>query len=719
MTYKIFVWGLVQGVGFRPFVLRLAQEENVTGYVKNKGALVEIVAQGKEQALKIFFQRLTCCLPEGAEIWNISKQMIDTSKKYNEFYIEKSSCKDDMLPLVLPDIATCKNCKNELFTKENRRYMHPFISCTVCGPRYSVLKALPYDRCNTVLDCFDLCENCSHEYNSADDIRCYAQTICCNECGPQLFYTEKGEPIHNAVSALKNGLVIAIKDIGGFHFACNANDVQAVNSLRILKKREEKPFAVMFKSIEEICEYANVNGQEEKLLTSSASPIVLLTKRKDFSGDVCANSGDIGAMLPSNPVQHILINSVDFPLVMTSANITSEPIITDSDIVLDLYHHSDYLGGVLYHNRDILTPLDDSVTRVISGRMQILRRARGYVPLPIVLPIKADKTILAMGGDLKASFCLVKENFAYLSQYFGDLENEKVFETYQKNISHMENLLQLKHNFVVTDLHPDYFSSVVYNADISVQHHFAHIASVIAEHSIYGNVLGFAFDGTGYGTDASIWGGEVIVVNQNKFTRAESLFPVEFFGGNTISKDAEKVLNCYLYEIDSCNDDMVKAVLNSGIGCFKSTSMGRLFDAVSALLEIEHYNSFEGKCAIALENLARKADNYMKLEFPNWDWRILLKQMISAKNNRVNTAEIALGFHYAVADEILNTAKRYHIKNVALSGGVFANRILTERAITLLESNGFHVYINEKVSTNDGGICLGQAYMAVSGVKGE
>jgi len=719
MTYKIFVWGLVQGVGFRPFVLRLAQEENITGYVKNKGALVEIIAQGEEQALKSFSQRLACCLPKGAEVWDIGIALLDTAQIYKEFYIESSSSSDDMLPLVLPDIATCDTCKNELFDKKNRRFRHPFISCTVCGPRYSVLKQLAYDRCNTVLQPFPLCDACSREYYNTEDIRCYAQTICCNACGPELFYTDKGNPIENAVRALQNGSVIAVKDIGGFHFSCNANDEKAVLALRQLKLREEKPFAVLFKDVESIRAYAAVNDREEALLKSSAAPIVLLVKKQDFAAAVCSNSGDVGAMLPSNPIQHMLAASVDFPLVMTSANITGEPILTNNEAVLELYKSSPYLSGVLYHNRDILTPLDDSVARVVAGRTQLLRRARGYVPLPIALPEKSDKIILAAGGDLKAAFCIVKDNFAYLSQYFGDLENERVFETYLKNIAHMEQLLLLKHHFAVSDMHPGYYSSSAIQADLSVQHHYAHIASVIAEHHIKGDVLGFAFDGTGFGTDESVWGGEVIVCSSSGYHRAEHVRPVKLFGGNTVSKDAEKVLGCYLNELGLCNNPMIKAVLNSGTGCFGSTSMGRLFDAAAALLEIEKENSFEGKCAIALEQAARSANHDVQLAFPNWDWHILIMQMLDAKHNQENVCDIALGFHYAVANEILNAARRFKIKNIALSGGVFANRILTERAIQLLEADGFTVYINEKVPCNDGGICLGQAYMAIQYLTGE
>lgn len=719
MTYKIFVWGLVQGVGFRPFVLRLAQEEKITGYVKNKGALVEIVAQGKKQALKNFSQRLACCLPKGAEIWNISKAIIENSLDYSEFFIEKSSSSDSELPLVLPDIAVCDNCRKELFDKNNRRYMHPFISCTVCGPRYSVLNKLAYDRCNTVLESFPLCSSCSEEYNNSDDIRCYAQTICCNSCGPQMFYTEKGDAVENAVNALKNGSVIAVKDIGGFHFVCDANNAVAVENLRLLKKREEKPFAVMFKDLEKIKEYAFINDAEASLLQSSCAPIVLLKKKKNFLSDVCGVSSDVGAILPSNPVQHILLNFIDFPLVMTSANITGEPIITDNEAVLKLYNNNNYLNGVLYHNRNILTPLDDSVTRVVLGRVQILRRARGYVPLPVVLSVKSDKTVFAAGGDLKASFCLVKENFAYLSQYFGDLENEQVFETYKNNIEHMENLLSLHHDFSVSDLHPEYFSSSFYSSNLSVQHHFAHIASVIAENNLVGDVLGFAFDGTGYGIDGSVWGGEIIAVHNNKFSRVQHLESVDFFGGNTVSKDAQKALQCYLHQLGINDNPMVKAVLESGLGCFKSTSMGRLFDAVCALLEIENYNSFEGKCAIALEAAAEKAKKCVNLEFTKWNWKVLFKGIIEAKNNKENVNDIAFGFHAAIANEILNTANQYGIKQIALSGGVFANRILTEKAILLLSKNGYNVYINEKVPCNDGGLSLGQAYMAISYLMGD
>lgn len=713
MIYKANVWGLVQGVGFRPFVQSLAEKEKITGYVKNKGALVEIVAEGETEALKTFFQRLNFCMTRGAEIWGIEKEEVKTPTHYEKFYIEKSTNRDSRLPLVMPDIATCENCRRELFDKNNRRYGHPFISCTVCGPRYSVLNRLSYDRENTVMSEFELCDSCKAEYNEIENPRSYAQTICCNDCGPKLFYTKAGEPLKCAVSDLQAGKVVAIKDIGGFHFACLANNEGAVENLRLLKLREEKPFAVMFKDIDSIREYATVNDVEAGLLKSDAMPIVLLNKIRDFRGNVSKNSGDIGAMLPSNPVQLMIMSAVSEPLVMTSGNVTNEPIITDNETVLNLEKNSPYLEGVLYHNRGIVTPLDDSVTRVVGGRCQIMRRARGYVPLPIKLPRSAEQNILAMGGDLKSSFCLLKKDFAYMSQHFGDLEDPEVFETYKKNIDHVEKLLNIRHSTVVSDKHPSYFSGGVFDAHIKIQHHKAHVASVIAEHGICGSVLGFAFDGVGYGDDGAVWGGEVFAVRNNEFERVEHLKDVTLFGGDSISKDAKKVLNCYLSEMGLCGDENVNAVLKSGVSTFKSSSFGRLFDAVSALLEIECYNDFEGKCAIALEQVARGAKRSADVSISNWDWRTLFENIIELKKSGESAPAIALGFHNAVAKQILETAKRHGIKNVVLSGGVFANRILTEKSIKLLEGNGFNVYINEKVPTNDGGIALGQAYLSV------
>ena len=710
MTKRIFVCGLVQGVGFRPFVLRLAQEEKISGFVKNMGAAVEITAQGNETALKNFSQRLVCFLPEGAQIWKISEEIVENAPDYSEFKICQSTAKDDFIPLALPDIATCEKCEKELFSRENRRYLHPFISCTQCGPRYSILKALPYDRENTVMDEFEMCPECEAEYNSAENDRCYAQTIACNSCGPRLYYTQSGNPVLQAVKDLKNGGVIAVKGIGGFHFVCNADDENAVLRLRRLKAREKKPFAVMFRNVQSIDEYAYVNEAQRELLTSPARPVVLLKKKKDFPKPLCSSSAEIGALLPCNPVQLLLAGECEH-LVMTSANITGEPIITDNNEILSLYESNEYLDGVLYHNRQIETGLDDSVLRVVGGKAQMIRRSRGYVPLPIELPVSADKDIFTAGGDLKSVFCFVRKNYAYLGRYIGDLENEKCFCEYKSSRQKMENIFGFSPSVYSCDMHPSYFSASLVNADYKIQHHHAHIASVIAEHRLSGEVLGFAFDGTGFGDDEAVWGGEVLLCRDDEYKRVENILPVTLFGGNSASKNAERVKACYLEEIGLNKDETVKAALENKIGTFRSTSAGRLFDCVCALLDIERYNSYEGECACALELCASRAKKPYNLSFDKWNWKPLLIDIINAKEKGVPVCEIALGFHYAIADEILKTAQRHGIKQIALSGGVFANRILTERAISLLEENGFKAYINEKAPCGDGGIALGQAYI--------
>lgn len=718
MTKRIFVWGLVQGVGFRPYVLRLAQETEISGFVKNKGAMVEIVAQGSETALKNFSRRLDCFLPEGAEIWKIDEAVTENAPAYDDFIIEKSGEKDDYLPVVLPDIATCRKCEKELFDKADRRYLHPFISCTQCGPRYSILKSLPYDRENTVMEKFPLCAECSAEYSSEKNSRCYAQTIACNSCGPKLFYTEKGNPVSQAVKTLKAGGVVAVKGIGGFHFACNADDGNAVERLRSLKAREKKPFAVMFCDIAAAEEYAYINEAERGLLLSAARPVVLLKKKKDFPKALCSVSGEIGALLPCNPVQLLLARECP-RLVMTSANITDEPIITDNEEMLSLYENNELLDGVLYHNRDIETGLDDSVLRVVSGRVQMIRRSRGYAPLPIPLSVSSEREVFAAGGDLKSAFCFVKGNFAYMSRYIGDLENEKAFCEYKSNIKKMEKLFGFSPEISVCDMHPSYYSASLVKADYRIQHHHAHIASVIAEHRLGGEVLGFALDGTGFGEDKTVWGGETLLCRDDEFERMEHLAPVTLFGGNSASKNAERVKNCYLEEIGLNQDSLVKSALHNKIGTFECSSAGRLFDCVCALLDIEKYNSYEGQCACALELAASKAEKAYPLEFDSWDWRPLLKDIISAKSGGAPVCDIALGFHYALAEQMLKTALKHGVSQIALSGGCFANKILTEKAVSLLEGNGFKVYINEKVPCGDGGIALGQAYIAALKLKKE
>ncbi len=716
MTFKLTVYGLVQGVGFRPYVQRVARLFDLVGNVRNIGGIAEIFINADNKILDGFVQYLISNRPQGCEIYKIKTEEYP-KQDFNSFEIINSQgC--DVIPIIPADIGICDKCLEEFNDPKNPRYNHPFISCVSCGPRYSIIKNLPYDRENITMDIFPLCNDCKREYNNADDRRCYAQTIACNHCGPVLKYTKEGNPIDMAIDDIKNGKVVAVRDIGGYHFVCSALNSKAVDTLRNLKIREEKPFAVMFNTIDEIKDYALVSQMEADALNSDAKPIVLVDKNynNSFPENVCGNSNSIGAFLPCNAVQYTLTKQCG-PLVMTSGNISGEPVITSNKAMLEIHKSSPYLEGVLYHERDILTPLDDSIVRIIDDGLQIVRRGRGYTPLPVWLEESTEDKIFASGGDLKSSFCLLAQNRAYMSQYFGDLENADSLKAYKEKTDRMCRMLNIKADKFVCDLHPAYYSTqytkaLCENVDY-VQHHIAHVASVIAEHSIKGDVLGLAFDGTGYGTDGTVWGGEVFEYKNGEFLRKFHLKPVKMVGGNEISKNAKTVLNCYLQDAEIDIDDvLIKSALENNINTIYSSSMGRLFDAVSAMLGICEYNTYEGKCAAMLEMEALKAQRPYPLTLPlidgMWDTASLIKQIYLAKGD---AGEIALGFHYAIANAVVNVCDSVKIKNIALSGGVFMNRILTELCVDKLRKKGYNVYINRQVPTNDGGIALGQAYV--------
>ncbi len=736
MTLKISIFGIVQGVGFRPYALREAEELGIKGTVKNIGGVVEIMAQSDKQALDEYIQRLALHLPESAMIIDMEAKEVPQAPVFENFRIIKSDGEIETTPVLPPDIATCKSCEKELADSQNRRHRHPFISCTACGPRYTIMERLPYDRETTVMDDFPMCPACHEEYVTTEDRRCHAQTIACFDCGPELVYSNGGDPIEEGIKALNEGKVLAIKDIGGYHFACSALIGQAAEDIREIKLREKKPFAVMFPSVESIREYAEVSAEEEKCLKNPARPIVLVKKKgkKDMPFAVCGESRDIGAFLPCNPVQ-IMLTEACGPLVMTSGNISGEPIITDNGEILELWRKNEKLHGVLYHNRRILTPVDDSVMRVVCGKEQMIRRARGYVPLPLITNAEADRQIFAAGGDLKACFSLVSGKSAYLSQYFGDLEDADCYKAYQEGYQHMSKLHGIVPAVAVSDMHPGYFSSQFAEKlglfEVKVQHHHAHIASVIAEHKLDGEVLGFSFDGTGYGTDGTVWGGEVLKCNGADFERVAHLKSVKLCGGDTISKNAKTAKLCYMVDAGLSSDEpefkLIKSAVENGINTVKSSSMGRLFDAVSSLLGIKDYNDYEGECAIALEKAAAEAADMgippVKLTLPLCDGVYKTDELIRQIAEKAAAAgdyrALALGFHRALADAVINTAKEFKISKIALSGGVFMNRMLTEMCLKDLELLGFEVYINEKVPTNDGGVSLGQSYIAAKlGDKG-
>ncbi len=717
MTEKITVCGLVQGIGFRPSVKRAAQKNDIRGTVKNIGGAVEVTAQGSAEDIRAFKSEIKSI--SGAIITDFTEKVID-APEFTDFRIVKSGGAD-ITPMLSPDIATCGECMAEFYDEKNRRYLHPFISCTKCGPRYSVIRSVPYDRENITMSEFEMCPDCKKEYADISDKRCHAQTIACNGCGPALAYTISGDPLAEAVKTLQNGGIAAIKDIGGYHLACGALNADAAKRLREIKGRETKPFAVMFHDIDAVREWAEVSDAEKELLLSPARPIVLLRKKKELADGVCEKSGSVGAFLPCNPVQDYLTKRCG-ALVMTSANISGAPIIADDGEIKRLRERT---GGfeILSHNRAIENPSDDSVCRVICGKTQIMRRARGFVPLPINIT-RGGKAVLAAGGDLKASFCYAADGRAYMSRYFGDLENADVYKEWKNEIKKLGELLNITDFEFIGDSHPLYYSAK-YADGITLQHHCAHMASVMAEHGIENNALGFVFDGAGYGDDGCIWGGEVISYNGG-FKREAALEYTELLGGDEASKNSALTLDCFLLAAGippRSRNAYVSAALKNHINTVKSSSMGRLFDAVSALLGISGYNSYEGESAIMLEIAAKSAEKPYPLSLPLIDgkWRssALLRAIYEALEDGADKNSLALGFHAAIINAVCGLAKtRNKDTNIILSGGVFANELLTRGCYEGLAAEGYKVYINERTPSGDGGIALGQAWYALGTMEG-
>lgn len=797
ITEKIKIWGIVQGVGFRPFVAKLADRLGMKGEVLNIGGLVDVVLTDFPERIEAFLTALKKEKPVPAEIVHMKRERLPF-RQFESFTILDSDEGDDEAAMIPADLAICPDCLAELQDENNPRYAHPFISCMICGPRYTIIDKIPYDRHNTVMIEFPMCEFCETEYTNRQDRRYHAQTISCHDCGPMLEYVLREElsldpskvdhnkiidtdvdsnlnkttnedkimkkaikPISIASNLiLSEGSVIALKGVGGYNLICSPFDEQAVKNLRRIKGREEKPFAVMFRDMDQIKEYCYLSTEEEKLLTSSARPIVLLERKnvikcrkliddskpakpmKSMSDETYRSSRFMGAFLPSMGAQFMLLEQCG-PLIVTSANLSDLPMIKEEDEILQLMNKEPLLSAVFYNRRKIRIRLDDSVARIIDGQPQMIRRAKGYAPVPLYINsgLGKEDMILATGGQLKSSFSLSKGSFAYVSQYFGDLDSSEAVSIYEKNIGRMESLFRIKPKLVVCDLHPLYnttkFASMYAEKAmkqhstvevIQVQHHHAHVASVMAEHGLSGAVIGVAFDGTGYGTDGTIWGGEFLICEEDSFQRGAHLEYVSMLGGDSSMKEGWKSAMSYVYAYENKADkkeiqedeihldlteiiefskikkhpnwNLVRAALDHGINKIQSSSMGRLFDAVAALLGIHDVNRYEGECAIMLENAAIEA-----LRAPG----------LSKQN------DMALKFHYDVAEMILNQCEtlkqKFGINQVALTGGVFQNKVLMEKTVALLRQAKFDVYYNVSVSPNDGGICLGQNYIGMQHLK--
>jgi hydrogenase maturation protein HypF len=747
MTVFLTVFGIVQGVGYRPFVAGLAKQAGVSGLVRNGGGIVEIYASGGEDSVREFIRLLRAGAPEGASVLKIDAKTVK-DRVFDGFRIAESGEQPSAgreTPLIPPDLPMCGKCSRELADPGNRRYRYPFISCASCGPRFSILDSLPYDRENTSMRDFPMCPSCTEEYRKGS--RRHAQTISCNDCGPQLLYKGsdgsscgKEEALRKGAALLNRGAVLALKGVGGYQFVCSPFHQDTVARLRLLKGRGKKPFAVMYPTVESVRESCFVGAEEEKLLRSAARPIVLLRKKAEpFCEGVSGESRFIGAFLPYTGLHQILTQECG-PLIATSGNLTSEPIlIRDEDIfALD----SPYLDGVLYNKREIRTPLDDSVSRVFHGAPQVMRRSRGYVPLPILLAGPSNRAVFAAGGDLKSCFCLLTGDRAYLSQYFGDLESYRAVRNYRASLERMERIFGIFPRAVACDLHPGYFSTVLARKEadklparlIRVQHHYAHAASVMAEHHLDG-CIGVVFDGTGFGTDGTVWGGEFLLCRGAGFERRGHLSRITLCGGDSAARNAALTADGYRFAAGersgSARFPLVAAALAGQVNTFGCSSMGRLFDAAAAIFGIRQENSYEGECPIALENAAAEAAGKKKKPYPfsfelsrAADGCILAdqtgfaRQLLDAARRGADREAAALGFHRAVAamvEQVCRIIRSESEENrVALSGGVFANRLLLQDCFDRLTEDGFQVYVNREVPSNDGGICLGQAWVGAN-----
>lgn len=740
VRYRIQVRGIVQGVGFRPFVFREAVSRALAGYVLNTGSGVTIEIEGDEATCKSFLSALSTKAPPLSRVQHI--ETIGLSPTGERGFVIRKSKSGEMSALISPDIGICEDCKRELFTPTDRRYHYPFINCTNCGPRFSIIERVPYDRANTSMRMFPQCAPCLSEYENPLDRRFHAQPNACAVCGPQLSFLvggneQEGDPIAQFAESIRAGKIVAVKGIGGFHLACDATNEAAVQLLRARKQRYEKPFAVMLRDLDDVRRYCVVSQEEESLLTSAQKPIVLLQTREntEIAPSVAPENRRLGVMLPYTPL-HCLLMQETPALVLTSGNVSDRPMLyRDEESVSEFSFLAD---AVLTHNRPIVRRVDDSVFVVSLGKPRPLRRARGWAPEPLPLP-DATKPLLAMGAQQKNTFCLVRDEQAFLSTHIGDLDDPETEQEYLREIDSMKRLFSVEPALVVHDLHPDYASTRLAQQTgrpvVRVQHHHAHFASVLVEHKISHPALGFIWDGTGYGTDGTIWGGETLFGTVKESQRAGHIQPFRLLGGEAavhepwraalsvcdIALGRDAALR--LFPAREQEATLLLQAADTGLNAPFTTSMGRLFDAMASIGGLCETVSFEGQAAITLEQIAddTEQDAYefaILREEGRWiyDWRPVVKRAILDAANGVPAGNISMRFHRGLA-KLLGTAAETHRTEtgcdvVALSGGCFQNELLLKLGAEALESRGFRVFINRLVPCNDGGISYGQAAVA-------
>lgn len=750
---SVHVRGIVQGVGFRPFVYQQANKYHLTGWVRNTSNGVDIEVHGSTDFINSFIQDLKESPPPLARIDRISSHSIDHNA-YTQFTIIDSHSDPSQFIPISPDISICPDCLKELFDPSNRRYRYPFINCTNCGPRFSIIKDIPYDRPFTTMADFPMCPDCQHEYENPLDRRFHAQPTACPVCGPSLTFRGKKEPVSTNEDALtdtrqmiSSGKIVAVKGLGGYHLACDAANADAVEELRNRKKRVEKPFALMTFSLETIQKYCQVSVEEQALLESRQRPIVLLRKREDCSlpKNLAPGQQTLGFMLPYTPLHYLLLEpEANFPdvLVMTSGNMSEEPIAyEDSDAFIRL---SPLADAFLTHNRGIHMRMDDSVTRVVNKTPVFIRRSRGYAPDPLNLPFEFPP-IFSAGAELKNHFTLTRDAYAFHSHFIGDLENYETLQSYEQAITHFENLYRIHPEFLACDLHPDYLSTRYAQTRsqrenlplIQVQHHHAHLAACLLENnwSTDEPAIGLTFDGTGYGTDGTIWGGEVLVGGYKNYSRRFRLHEFCLPGGDRavrtparsalavlqtdhIAWDDDLPLGRFLSDTER---DVITSQLAHQINSPLTSSMGRLFDAVSSLTGVRHQVTYEGQAAIELEALVDPDETgsyHFDLNGDLIEHQAVISAITHDLRSKVETSRIAARFHNSVARLCLDICQTIRnetgISVVALSGGVWQNTCLFIKTVQLLKDQNFLVLTHQKVPANDACISLGQAVIAAS-----
>lgn len=757
---KIAVRGAVQGVGFRPFIYRLATELGLAGWVNNSVQGVCVEVEGRRPDAEQFLHRLEAEKPPRSSIQSLEMRWLE-SAGYRGFEIRPSETNGGKTAIVLPDIATCPDCLEEILDPQNRRYRYPFTNCTHCGPRFSIIESIPYDRPNTSMSAFTMCPRCRAEYENPLDRRFHAQPNACPVCGPHLeLWDGEGNALFHhdpalraAVEAIRCGKIVAVKGLGGFHLIVAAGDEAAVLRLRHRKERKEKPFALMFPSLESAKQHCEISPLEEQLLCSPEAPIVLLRRKSgrniDISDAVAPGNPYFGAMLPYTPLHHLLMAGLGIPIVATSGNVKDEPMaFSETDALQRLGNIAELF---LVHNRPIVRHVDDSIVRVMMDRKIVLRRARGFAPLPVTLESNGSKAknVLAVGGQLKDAIALSVGPQVFISQHIGDLETEQASRAFSTIISDFKKLYEAIPRIVAADMHPDYVSTRLAQEKavssqaryLEIQHHVAHVLSCMAENELAPPALGVAWDGTGWGNDGVIWGGEFFEVTEEKVERIAHFRQFRLPGGEKAVREPRRAAAGLIYEMYgsaglealpvaakfspeelSTIRTMLMRPLNAPLCC----SVGRLFDAVAALAGLRQRVEFEGQAAMGLEfaldgvntndayplRLTRESTGADGREAVLLDWAPLIEAVLTDVRSGVSIARISARFHNALAEAVVAIARRTQHTRVALSGGCFQNRYLAERTITRLREESFEPYWHQHVPPNDGGIALGQVAAA-------